>query len=345
MKLAVVLNLSAGLALDHPERCPAAAVRAWFAKAGVEVEVRAVHSADLATALNWAVASGAEAVVVGGGDGTIAAAAELLAGTETALGILPLGTVNLLAHDLGLPREPQAAVAALATAEIRTIDIAEVNGRVFLNSSLLGLFPDMVRARERNRSRHGLQRWGGIVQAMAQSLRTYRLLKVEIDTGDGPRRVATPALAVTNNLFQRRRPIFLHRPVLDGGRMGIYLTRHQRRIYLLRFMARLLFGGWRRDVGLEMKVATALTVTSRRSQLDVVNDGEVLTLTTPLVYRLRPKALKVLVPHLSPPPPASSATKPGFGAGLREGLREGLRNSLRKGLKARFKPPPPESDQ
>ncbi len=84
---------------------------------------------------------GIDAVAVAGGDGTLACAAQALTGREVPLGILPLGTMNLLAKDLGLPLDLDAAIAVLATGPMRAIDAGEVNGHVFLINSVLGLPP------------------------------------------------------------------------------------------------------------------------------------------------------------------------------------------------------------
>ncbi len=298
MKLAVILNETAGTLLGTPIARAVAEIDGWFAAAGAKAWVRAARGAALEVEIRAAVASNVDAIVIGGGDGTVAAAAGLLIGTGKALGLLPLGTMNLLARDLGMPNNLRAAITLLSRGHTRTIDVAEVNGRVFLNNSVLGLYPTMVRARERQRGVTGWGKWLALASAVFKSLRYYNLAEVSVDLGQGPRLVKTPALAVVNNVYHDRPDaLFLDRPALDDGRLAVYLANHRTRLGLIGLMARLALGGWQRDAELESLTVTELTVTShRRHRLRVAIDGEVIRLTPPLIYRIRPKALTVLDP-------------------------------------------------
>ena len=297
MKLAVVLNETAGTLLGRPVAGTVAELRQLFAAAGVEASVCAAPGPAVEAQIRAAVASDADAVVIGGGDGTVATAAGLLLGTGKALGMLPLGTMNLLARDLGMPNDLRAAVAVLARGGRRFIDVAEVNGHVFLNNSVIGLYPTLVRARERQRGVPGWRKWPAMASAVLKALRYYNLIEVGADLGQGPRLIRTPALAVVNNAYRDPAATFLHRPTLDGGRLGVYVAQHQTRLGLVRLMAALALGGWQSNAELESLIMTDLTVTSHaRRKLKVAIDGEFTRLAPPLVYRIRPKALPVLAP-------------------------------------------------
>ena len=280
-----------------------AEIRDWFAAEGAEATVTTASADAIEPAIHAAVGSRADAVVIGGGDGTVATAAGLVLGTNKALGLLPLGTMNLLARDLGMPADLRAAVRVLAQGHTRRIDVAEVNGRVFLNNSVLGLYPSLVRARERQRGVPGWRKWPAMASAVFKALRYYNRIEVSVDLGQGPRLVRTPALAVVNNVYHDRPDAsFLGRPALDEGRLAIYLAKHQTRCGLIRLMAGLVIGGWQSDAELESLTMTDLTVTSHtRHRLRVAIDGEVTRLAPPLIYRIRPKALSVLVPGDLPP--------------------------------------------
>ena len=111
-----------------------------MAEAGLEAEFIAQDAGSLPDRVALAAKSGAEAVIVAGGDGTVACAGHALAGSDIPLGVLPYGTMNLLAKDLGLPiGDLPAALKAIAAGAIRTIDVGEVNGQSFLCASMLGL--------------------------------------------------------------------------------------------------------------------------------------------------------------------------------------------------------------
>src|SRR5206468_13014314 len=100
---------------------------------GLEVEVEAVREgSEIIPAVQRALARGVEMIVAGGGDGTVSAVASQLVGTSTALGVLPLGTLNHFAKDLGMPLDRDEALAAIARGTLRQVDVGEVNGRVFI---------------------------------------------------------------------------------------------------------------------------------------------------------------------------------------------------------------------
>ena len=152
----VFLNRSAGFHSKDPvsehlaSRCSEAGLKAHFefVEAGVDLEALARD----------AVRNGADAVVAGGGDGTQRAVAAALAHTEAVMGILPVGTWNHFARDLNIPLDVEAAAEVLVTGQPTKVDLGEVNGRVFINNSIIGLYPNyrFIRARE---ERHGRWHW------------------------------------------------------------------------------------------------------------------------------------------------------------------------------------------
>jgi diacylglycerol kinase family enzyme len=298
VRLKVVLNASAGTLMGMGPDEAARRVREGFRRAGRdEPEVELVPGSDVAAALERACGEDVDAVVVGGGDGTIATAAHHLVGKRVALGILPLGTMNLMAKDLGIPLGLEEAVEALARGEVRAIDACTVNGHVFLNNSVLGLYPRMVEERERQRGAHHLRKWPAMFLAAFRSLWHFPLLQVSVETDGVRRRLLTPILAVANNAYDEGYGRLLQRSRLDAGRMGVYLARHRSPLGLVWLMLRLFVGGWQRNPELETLVVAELRVRAFRRRIRVANDGEVLRLKPPLEYRVHPGALKVLVPR------------------------------------------------
>jgi diacylglycerol kinase family enzyme len=309
MKIAVVLNGAAGTLLGQPVERSVEEVRRLFEAAGHQVAVTAATGPGIVAAVEKAVASDAEVVVVGGGDGTVACAANRLIGTGKALGILPLGTLNLYAKDLGTPLPLEEAVPALGRGEIRDMDVAEVNGRLFLNHSALGLYPLMVQEREETRKRRRLSKWPAMAIAVVKSLYRYPLLTVGLDLGTGPTTLVTPALAVSNNPYDDGFGAFLRRSRLDGGELALYVARHRRPLRMAKLVLAIVLGTWQQDEELEVFRVKEFTVTSRRSRLRIANDGELETMTPPLTYRIRPKALKVLVPATGEAPATPDMTE------------------------------------
>ena len=134
-------------------------------------------------------------VVAGGGDGTISAVASVVAGTGVALGVLPLGTLNHFAKDLGIPLDTGAAVRAIAAKHTIEVDVGVVNGRVFINNSSLGLYPHIVRDRENQQRRLGRGKWYALAWATLTAFRRSRLLNVRLSLDEGEQHCSTAARA------------------------------------------------------------------------------------------------------------------------------------------------------
>ena len=140
-------------------------------------------------------------VVAGGGDGSVAAVAAALVGTDVVLGVLPMGTLNHFAKDMGIPLALEKAVQTLFTGRVARVDVGEVNGRVFLNNSSIGFYPRIVREREREQ-REGYSKWRAFAQAAALIVRRSRTLHVELDDAHGRHQsYDTPFLFVGNNRY------------------------------------------------------------------------------------------------------------------------------------------------
>lgn len=297
MKVAVVLNLNAGTLMDLGRDAAVSAIAGVFRQHGAEVDMAAVEAAQCMDAIKRATRSDADVVVVGGGDGTIATAANIIRPTGKAIGILPLGTMNLMARDLGIPLALAEAAEALARGRLTEIDAAEVNGDLFLNNSVLGIYPTMVQERERQRGAHHLRKWPAMAVAAAKALHRFPVLEVTIDLGGGPQNVRTPILAVSNGPYEEGFGPVLRRPTMTSGLLGVYVARHRGPWGMLRLLARMGLGTWAEDEELDRMTATMVTVHCRRRRLRVANDGEVRIMRPPLTYRVLPRGLRALVPQ------------------------------------------------
>ena len=122
-----------------------------LSRAGIDSEVILVEGKDCAARAADHVKQGAELIIAAGGDGTMSAVAGELAGSKARMGILPLGTLNHFARDLGIPPDLQEAAMVIAAGHTRAVDIAEVNGRTFVNNASIGLYPLMVVDRDAQR--------------------------------------------------------------------------------------------------------------------------------------------------------------------------------------------------
>jgi diacylglycerol kinase family enzyme len=237
-------------------------------------------------------------VVVAGGDGTIACAAQVLVGTDTPLGILPSGTMNLLAKDLGIPiGDMDAAIALLAHGKPRRIDVGEVDGRVFLCASMLDLPADLGRHREAQRAGGpGWQRWARFARAILRTGRRYVARRLLLEFPDGAVASRAPSITVVVNRLDDSSGRLFARTRLDGGEFGVYLAQRPRVREIVPLALDLLRGSWHAGGAIEERRAPALTIRARRLAIRVMNDGEAMILPLPLRYRLRPAALSVIAP-------------------------------------------------
>ncbi|MFN2414210.1 MAG: diacylglycerol kinase family protein [Pyrinomonadaceae bacterium] len=276
----------------------ARAVEAAFEACGVRARVSlAREGAGVSELVRRALSEGARAVVAGGGDGTVGSVAGALAGTDLPLGVLPLGTLNHFAKDLGIPLGLEEAARNVCEGRVVSVDVGEVNGQVFVNNSSLGLYPRIVRRREKLQEREGSGKWSALARAGLAVLRRHPFLNVRLDA-DG-RRITrkTPFVFVGNNEYETEGLQLGGRSRLDAGRLSLYVAHRTGRLGLLRLVLSALLGRLRQAHDFDALRAEEIWVETRRAKrLPVATDGEVTVMTTPLHYRVRPGALKVIVP-------------------------------------------------
>jgi diacylglycerol kinase family enzyme len=269
-----------------------------FAAAGVQARIVPLASgAHAAEAVRSAIASGAEAVVAGGGDGTINSVASALLGTTTPLGVLPLGTLNHFAKDLGIPLDIEGAVNTIAARHVADIDVGDVNGHTFLNNSSIGMYPSIVVEREALREK-GYPKWIAFALASARIARRYRRVLVRLTAGDANKTFRTPFVFVGNNEYQVDGIRLGGRTRLDRGLLfAYYVSPRLRGRALPKLVALALLGRAKATGALESLAGATFDIETPRSrQLRVAVDGEVTRQSTPLHYQIKPGAIRVIVP-------------------------------------------------
>jgi diacylglycerol kinase family enzyme len=263
----------------------------------VQPEVHIARSGnDLAHAAQAAARAGAQLVVAAGGDGTVSAVAGALVGTESALGVIALGTLNHFARDLGLPADPAAAVVATLEGEPRTIDVGEVNGRIFLNNSSIGLYPAMVHRRTKQERRLGRGKWHAMLWAGATVLARHAFLHLTLELDGKQYRRRTAFVFVGNNVYEMQGFDIGRRARLDAGVLSVYVTHRGGRLGLIALAARALLGRLEQARDFEAATVARLRIESRHKRLLVATDGEVAAFDLPLEYRIHRRALRVIGP-------------------------------------------------
>jgi diacylglycerol kinase family enzyme len=269
-----------------------------FAAAGVDADVRMTESGNIYDALKEAAAApGLDAVVAGGGDGTLSCAAGHLAGSGRPLGILPLGTLNHLARDAGIPAGIEEAAAVIAAGHTQAIDVAEVNSRVFVNNSSVGLYPDMVLVREMEQEKLGRSKRRAMLSASLASLRHFRRHRLWISAPGLEAPIRTPLLFVGNNRYQVNLFGLGKRERLDGGELCLYAIRAKSRLHLFWAGIRGIFGKLDQQRDFITAYVSEAEISADRGVLVTSADGETFRMETPLRYRIRPTALRLIVPE------------------------------------------------
>ncbi len=296
MKIHAVVNRRAGTVLDWESGPLKEEILAAFRAQGHEVTLHLISPEELVPAIERALAQGCQALIVGGGDGTVRTAATKLLGTDVPLGILPLGTLNRLARDLKIPLEVHAAAATLANGRVAAIDVGDVNGRIFLNNSILGLTVIYSQYRQSVRGRPFMERMRGYATAFKEILKSRRRMDVDIDHGQSRMRLRVLSMAVSNNRYVEKASLMLQKEALNDGVLAAYISQHPSGWALARAIVRAMLGRFRSDPNVVHLEAHEIDVSARRSRLRIANDGELEIVEMPLRYTIRPSALKVIVP-------------------------------------------------
>lgn len=291
--VAVILNPASGSA--GRDATPERIVELFAAEGRTATILAAGPGTSIADQARKAVEMGCRLAVAAGGDGTVNAVATAVLGGDTPLGVLPLGTLNHFAKDLGLPLELAEAVRVAAQGTVRRVDVGQVNGRVFLNNSSIGVYPRVVELRRRWEST-GLGKWVAALWASLVVLRRRPFMGVRIRTADDTLVRLTPFVFVGNNEYRMVGLQAASRESLTGGRLALCVMHASLRRSLLVLAWKVLWLGVDQVRELEVFLVTEATVETRRRRLQVSLDGEVTVLASPLEYRILPLALPVMGP-------------------------------------------------
>lgn len=292
IRLAVVINAGSGSVEDEDL---AARVKAKFSEKGIEPELCVCADGQaIRYHAEEALKRGCKVVAAGGGDGTISTVASVVVGTDAVLGVLPLGTLNHFAKDLGLPLDLDQAVATIVEGKVVAVDVGELNGRIFINNSSLGLYPKIVHHREEHQ-RLGRSKWWAFFRAMLTVLGGYSFLKVRLSTDESHIVRNTPFVFIGNNEYEIHGLNIGTRARIDSGMLSVYLTRRVDRIRLFGLALRGLFGRLRDAQDFDTITTPEVLISTRGRSVTVAMDGELHRIELPLHYRCRRQELRVMV--------------------------------------------------
>ena len=303
-KLALVLNGAAG---KKDAQIKTAGIRERLAPRVREFATYPVlRGSGIAEAAKRAAQDGADIVVALGGDGTQSAVANALVGSETVMAVLPGGTFNYFARELGVGDTVENAIDTILAGHVRRLDVGEVNGRVFLNNASFGFYPEILRRREAIYRRWGRSRIAAYWSVLV-ALRNIRDPMRLTLTQNGVTRDISTALA-----FAARSGFQLESLGLEGvqavrdGQVAFFIATGRRPRDLMAAALRLAIGTVAQGQDFELLIADEFLIEMRQKGRLLAFDGEKERMNGPFRLRVQRGALSVIVPALAPSSGASA---------------------------------------
>lgn len=296
MPLVVVANPCSGSG-DKREALDAAI--GTFAAAGHPHDVCELDGATADATCRRAAQRAAQlggALVAAGGDGTVNTAANAAREAGVPLGLLPTGTFNLFAKELGIPSEPAAAAEVLMRGELRAVSMGELNGRLFFNNAGFGLYTEAIRRREQAKSRFGRYRAVAVAATVSTLLAGREPFTLHMVVDDKVTTVRTSTVLVFSNPSQLEALGLKVQEYARAGALAVALLRPTRLRHRLRLLLRTALKQLDEDGRLQSFGALEFEVHSSRRVIEVAVDGETLRLQQPLRFRAVPDAVRLIVP-------------------------------------------------
>lgn len=253
-------------------------------------------SLDLRGIVRDSLNAGLRAFVVAGGDGSIHHAAQALVGTEGILGVLPIGSVNHLARDLGIPVDDWRAAFEIAVrGRVQQIDVGRINGQFFLNSVMLGVYPTISEYRERFRSMHS--RWRAYWKAIRLALHHFPHVTLVVEHDGRVETLRTQMFVVAVNAYDLSQTgVVSPKTTFNDGRLAMYSLSFMSRLQFIGVVAKYLRGRIGDVSGFRSIRTTSLRLDTGKRRLRVSVDGELVDLDTPLQIAAVPSSLLVRGP-------------------------------------------------
>ncbi len=238
--------------------------------------------------------------LIGGGDGTIRSAADIAMQNDLKLGILPLGTMNLLALDLGIPNDIDEALAHYAD-ETRTeyVDVGVINNKTFLCCASIGTIPQASEFREEHRDKSDVVIFPRLTNYVMKQMDRIAHHKLYVDIDGRVQKLMTAALVISNNQFNKNAAFGyeqINRASLQDSKLGVYSVAPKTMWDKIRIMFRLVWGKWQKDPNIQSWEGEKVSIKTEGNTQTIALDGEITTMSTPLNFRIKPLALGLVVP-------------------------------------------------
>lgn len=238
-------------------------------------------------------------ILIGGGDGTLAIAADILVKRHMSFGILPLGTMNLFSKDVGLPADPlESARLYQGGCRARQFDTGRINGNIFLCNAVIGVTTDLAQRREHDRNQKGILKWFFLGKDAIRKLSGDQYYPLTICCNGEEEKKFIKAAVISNNVYESGPGIasFVKKSLHDGT-LGIYIVSPEGTLQSLNLLASMALGSWQQDHCIEIRESCAVDIETIRSTIPVMIDGEPKKIRGPLHFYSDPGSLSLLIPN------------------------------------------------
>ena len=254
-----------------------------------------------------AVKDGFDVIVAVGGDGTQAAVAGAVAGSDAIMGVVPGGTFNYFARDLGVGETIDEGLATLQNACVRPVDVGQIEDLVFLNNISLGAYPHILKTREGIYKRWGRSRLAAYWSVMVALRRLRNPMRLTAIVDSQSHDFTTALLFVARSAYQLENFGLDGADAIRAGKFAVLIAKAKQPLPLMRSALRLALGFSAKDSDFDMIVTDSLTIDTGKRQQLIAHDGEKTRMRSPLHLKVRHGALKVLVPVPAPEADADAA--------------------------------------
>jgi diacylglycerol kinase family enzyme len=295
LKVIVLLNKSSGPGSEDKDEEECNLILKLFSESKVDAKTELTEGKDIQEIVKRSL-NLYDAIVIAGGDGSISSAAEIIAGTDTVLGVIPSGTFNHFAKDLMIPLTQEEAVKVIAAGNISKVDIGEVNGKKFINNSSIGIYPEMVKERKFLEKQEGKSKWSAMLTASVNLFKRFRLKRISVSINGRTFRRLTPIVFIGNNKYEMSSFTLGNRTKLNGGKLSLYIPKCTNIFSLIKIVFFTLFGIADQEKNFDNIEAGEIEISVRKKTVNVAKDGEIMKLDSPLHYKIFPASLNVIVP-------------------------------------------------
>lgn len=293
-RLCVIRNRGSG---KQDDAVQADAIRAALQDKVAEFALRETERGDrLIHLARQAVEDGFDIVVAAGGDGTQSAVAGALAGTDTMMGVLPGGTFNYFARDMGVGETIEDGLETLLDARPKAVDVGQIDGLVFLNNVSLGAYPHILKTREGIYKRWGRSRMAAYWSVLVALRRLRNPMRLSASVDGRERRFTTALVFVARSAYQLDTFGLDGADAIRAGNLAVLIAKARKPLPLMRSAFRLALGFSAKDSDFDLIITDSLTIETDKPRQLIAHDGEKTRMTGPFHVHVLHGALNVLVP-------------------------------------------------